>query len=78
MEHRKADFSDWFDIKERLAGMKENFFTWIIIRKLPSLGEQNAKAQMDLAGFLHILGIALNYRDTAILVRPMCSTTLDH
>ena len=34
LEHRKADFpADWFDIKERLAGMKENFLTGTIIRK---------------------------------------------
>jgi internalin A len=65
LEHRKADFpADWFDIKERLAGMKENFVTWDQYREIcRGLGEQDAKAQRDLAGFLHILGIALNYRD---------------
>ena len=65
LEHRKADFpADWFEIKERLAGMKENFVTWDDYQEIcRGLGEHHAKAQRDLAGFLHILGIALNYRD---------------
>jgi internalin A len=65
LEHRKADFpADWFAIKERLAGMQENFVTWDQYQEIcRELGEQDAKAQRDLAGFLHILGIALNYRD---------------
>ncbi len=62
---RKTDFpADWFDIKERLAAMKENFLPWDSYQEIcRSLGEKDAKAQRDLAGFLHILGIALNYRD---------------
>jgi internalin A len=62
---RKTDFpADWFDIKERLAAMEENFLTWDYYQEIcRNLGEMDAKAQRDLAGFLHILGIALNYRD---------------
>jgi internalin A len=65
LEHRKADFpADWFAVKERLAGMKENFVTWDQYQNICNdLGERDAKAQRDLAGFLHVLGIALNYRD---------------
>lgn len=65
MEHRKVDFpAEWFEIKERLATMEESFITWdryqdICLR----LGEKDAEAQRKLAGFIHILGIALNYRD---------------
>lgn len=65
LEHRKADFpTDWFEIKERLAGMQENFVTWDDYQDIcREFGEGDPKAQRDLAGFLHILGIALNYRD---------------
>src|SRR5438874_7953474 len=64
MEHRNVDPADWFDIKERLAGMKENFVTWDRYREIcSSLGERDAAAQKALAGYLHILGIALNYQD---------------
>ena len=62
---RKTDFpADWFAIKERLAAMQENFLTWDAYQEIcRNLGEVDTKAQRDLAGFLHILGIALNYRD---------------
>lgn len=65
LEHRKADFpADWFAIKERLAGMTENFLTWDEYQQLcTKFGEQDVSAQHNLASYLHILGIALNYRD---------------
>lgn len=65
LESRKADFpSDWFTIKERLAGMRENFVTWDRYQEIcRGFGEKEPDAQRHLAGFLHILGIALNYRD---------------
>src|SRR5262249_45676351 len=65
LEHRKTKFpADWFKIKERLAGMKENFVSWEQYQEIcRDLGEKDPKAQRDLAGFLHILGIALNYAD---------------
>jgi len=65
MEHRKAAFpSDWFEIKERLAGMAESYVSWDRYQEICSgLGESDIAAQRQLASFLHILGIALNYRD---------------
>jgi GTPase SAR1 family protein/CheY-like chemotaxis protein len=65
LEHRRVAFpSDWFDIKERLAGMKEDFLTWEQYQEICSeLGEPNPQAQRDLARYLHILGVALNYMD---------------
>ncbi len=65
LEHRKEAFpAEWFAIKERLAGMTENFVSWEQYQETcRSLGERDAEAQQRLAGFLHILGIALNYRD---------------
>jgi len=44
--------------------MRENFVTWEKYQQIcRELGEKDEQAQRDLAGFLHILGIALNYRD---------------
>ena len=65
LEHRKTDFpTDWFAIKERLASMEENFVTWDEYQEIcRQLGENDSKAQHHLAGFLHILGVALNYSD---------------
>jgi internalin A len=65
LEHRKAVFpADWFEIKERLSGMKENFVSWEQYQEIcRSQGEGDPEAQRQLATFLHILGIALNYRD---------------
>lgn len=65
MEHRKAAFpADWFDIKERLSSMEENFITWDQYQAIcRGSGELGAEAQRSLASFLHILGIALNYRE---------------
>jgi internalin A len=54
----------WFVIKERLSGMKENFLTFEEFRReCVELGEPLAKEQELLASVLHILGIALNFRD---------------
>lgn len=65
LEHRKASFpADWFDIKERLAGMEESFLELEQYQEIcRKLGETDAQAQRDLARFLHILGIALHYAD---------------
>jgi|GEM_PF-939054 len=65
LEHRKVAFpADWFEIKERLAGMKGNFVTWDQYQEIcREFGERDPEAQRQLATFLHILGIALNYRD---------------
>jgi len=65
LEHRKKGFpAEWFEIKERLAGMSENYVTWEEFQEIcRARGVDDAKSQKELAGFLHILGIALNYRD---------------
>jgi internalin A len=65
MEHRKAEFpADWFQIKERLAGMGEDFISWEQYQAICNQsGETSPAAQRDLARYLHILGIALNYSD---------------
>jgi internalin A len=54
----------WFDIKDRLAGMTENYLTFEKYREIcGDLGELDGQAQERLADYLHSLGIALNYRD---------------
>ncbi len=54
----------WFTIKDRLAGMQKNFLRFDEYREeCEQLGEREADAQERLAGHLHTLGIALNYRD---------------
>jgi internalin A len=65
LEHRKTAFpTEWFAIKERLAGMQENFVSWDTYQEIcREYGETNSQAQRDLARFLHILGIALHYAD---------------
>ena len=54
----------WFAIKDRLAGMQKNFLSFEEYRKeCEERGEREAEAQEKLAGFLHSLGIVLNFRD---------------
>lgn len=54
----------WFLIKDRLAGMQQNFLDFEQYRSICSeLGERDRDAQERLAGYLHLLGIALNYRE---------------
>jgi internalin A len=65
MKHVRAPFpAGWFDIKDRLAKMKKPFISFAEYRKIcAELGENDAKAQERLAGFLDDLGIALNFRE---------------
>jgi len=65
MKSVKADFpSAWFAIKDKLAGMKDNYLSFEQFRGVcGENGETEVKAQDELAGFLHCLGIALNYKD---------------
>ena len=61
---RDAFPASWFAIKERLAGMPENYLTFPEYQKICSgLGETDPEAQESLAGHLHRLGLALNYKD---------------
>ena len=54
----------WFDIKDELAGMEENYLTFEQYREVCArLGEKTRMDQDQLAGYLHQLGIALNYKD---------------
>ena len=65
LEHLRDAFpAAWFSIKDRLAGMKENYLSLDEYRReCAELGEADPQAQELLAGYLHSLGIALNYRE---------------
>src|ERR1043165_3213329 len=65
LEHLRDAFpAAWFSIKDRLAGMKENYLSLDEYRReCAKLGEADPQAQELLAGYLHSLGIALNYRE---------------
>ena len=66
LQDLRASFpASWFAIKEHLAEMKErNYLSFEEYRVLCArLGEKDKEAQESLAGFLHRLGIALNYND---------------
>jgi internalin A len=65
LEHRRADFpTSWFAIKDRLSASDRNYVRYDEYRQLcAELGEPDPAAQESLAGFLHRLGVALNYRD---------------
>lgn len=52
----------WFAIKDKLSKMAAEHISFDDYRKLcQELGEDDAASQTSLAGFLHDLGIALNY-----------------
>jgi internalin A len=54
----------WFDIKDRLSAMTENYLSLADYRALcAGNGEADPAAQESLAFVLHCLGTALNYRD---------------
>ena len=56
--------TSWFAIKDSLGGMKTSFLSFDAYRaECARLGEGDAQAQDRLAGFLHLLGIALNFKD---------------
>jgi len=56
--------SIWFAIKDRLAGMKKNYLDFDEYRDFCNQrGEPDPKAQEALAGYLHNLGVVLNYRE---------------
>jgi internalin A len=65
LEHLRDAFPDsWFAIKECLAGMKENYLIFERYRQIcRENGEGELQAQDSLSGYLHSLGIALNYKD---------------
>jgi internalin A len=54
----------WFQIKDRLAAMTENYIDFETYREIcRSHGEADPHKQERLAFYLHLLGIALNYND---------------
>jgi internalin A len=65
LEHIADAFpASWFTIKDRLAEMPRNYLTFDEYRAICSqYGETDPKAQEELAGYLHTLGIVLHYRD---------------
>ena len=65
LESLKARFpTRWFAIKEALATMPAAFVRFADYRALcRANGEENPESQDSLSGFLHDLGIALNYRN---------------
>jgi internalin A len=59
--------ASWVAIKERLSGMAERGDNYLSLERYrdlcAELGEKDLDAQEALAGYLHSLGIALNYKD---------------
>ncbi|MCI4065116.1 TIR domain-containing protein [Micromonospora sp. R77] len=54
----------WFEIKNQLSTMRENYLSFESFRQLcRKFGEVDQAEQEKLAEYLHLLGIALNYRD---------------
>jgi internalin A len=54
----------WFAIKDELSQMSAQFVTYDHYRQICAKhGEKDPDKQTSLAGFLHDLGIALNYKD---------------
>lgn len=65
MQSLKASFpAQWFAIKDELSQMKDQYVTYQRYREIcAKRGEDDPERQSSLAGFLHDLGIALNYKD---------------
>jgi internalin A len=65
MQSLKASFPErWFGIKDELSQMRDQYVTYERYRGIcVKRGEKDPEKQALLAGFLHDLGIALNYRD---------------
>jgi internalin A len=65
LEHLRDGFPEsWFSIKDRLAHIEKNYLGFDEYRDIClQLGEKGKAAQDALAGYLHNLGIALNYKD---------------
>jgi len=65
LEHLRDAFpAAWFSIKDQLAETKKNYLTFDQYRKVcRELGEHEQAGQEALAGYLHNLGIVLNFKD---------------
>jgi internalin A len=65
LEHLRDAFpSSWFEIKQQLAGMTDNYISFERYRAICQKNGESGLAEQDsLAVNLHNLGIALNYKD---------------
>ena len=65
LENLKVPFPTvWFDIKEKIARMKQNYISFAEFKMFCiDNGESEDSAHESLAYFLHQLGIALNFKD---------------
>jgi internalin A len=65
LEHLRDVFPEsWFKIKDHLSRAKSNFLTLAEYRAVcQQYGETSKEGQSILAGHLHALGVALNFRD---------------
>jgi internalin A len=65
LEHLRDPFpASWFTIKDRLASLRENFITYEQYQDLCAAdGLKESTSQNTLVGFLHDLGIVVNFRD---------------
>jgi internalin A len=55
--------ANWFEIKDRLVNMRENYIDFEEYRSIcEEHGENNFQNQENLSYYLHLLGIILNYR----------------
>jgi internalin A len=65
MKSLQASFPErWFAIKDQLSQMSDQYVTYERYQEIcKKRGEEDSERQTSLAGFLHDLGIALNYKD---------------
>jgi internalin A len=65
LEHLRDPFpAAWFKIKSLLANLEENYIPYEKYRELcKANGEPDQRGQDTLVGFLHHLGIVLNFKD---------------
>ena len=65
LEHLRDPFpASWFSIKDDLAKMEDNYLTYTEYQQVCTIYQEiDPAAQKDLAGYLHSLGIVLNYAD---------------
>jgi internalin A len=65
LEHLRDAFpASWFTLKDRLTNLQENFITYEQYQALCTRdGITEATSQETLVGFLHDLGIVVNFRD---------------
>ena len=65
LEHLRDAFpASWFSIKDELASMSTNYLTYPEYQAVCTKHQEtDSGAQKNLAGYLHVLGVVLNYAD---------------